>query len=206
MIQRTAAPNRKRLLVVSMLLALALSASAQSPLDSIGVRGGIGADFTFDGIAFGGGINKLFMDQFEVGLVFYYGSFQQISSNGVNTYVDTTQTTAVAASVNYLYGYHRNQGGFYLLGGVGIGYLGVNWEESSSTDPTLGTLLPGGGSKEDFGGGAGGALVSLGAGYAIPGGLDVRLEVPLLIAFSQTGGASTVLPMLTITAGYRLGP
>jgi outer membrane protein W len=175
-------------------------------MDSVGVRGGIGADITFDGVAFGAGVNKLFMDQLEVGLVFYYGSFQQTSNNGVNTYVDTTKITALAAFLNYLYGYNRNQGGFYFLAGAGLAYLGVNWEESSKTDPTLGTPLPGGGSKQTFAGSVGGALVSLGAGYAIAGGLDLRLEVPLIITFSQAGGASTLIPLFALTAGYRFGP
>ena len=138
--------------------------------------------------------------------MFYYGSFQQTSSNGVNTYTDKTQIAALAAFLNYLYGYRRDQGGFYLLAGVGLAYLGMNWEESSPTDPTLGTPLPGGGSKQTFDGSVGGALVSLGAGYTIAGGLDLRLEVPLVITFSQAGGASTVIPPFTLTAGYRLGP
>ena len=137
-------------------------------MDSVGARGGIGADITFDGVAFGAGVNKLFMDQLEVGLVFYYGSFQQTSNNGVNTYVDTTKITALAAFLNYLYGYNRNQGGFYFLAGAGLAYLGVNWEESSKTDPTLGTPLPGGGSKQTFAGSVGGALVSLGPDTRLP--------------------------------------
>jgi hypothetical protein len=206
---RSAAPNltpRKRYLVIGMLLSAAVLAGAESLTDGLGVRGGAGADITFDGIAVGAGVNKLFLDEFEIGLVFYYGSFQSTSSNGVNSYTDKTQVIALAAQVNYLYGYHRDKGGFYFLAGVGIAYLGINWEESSPTDTSLGTPLPGGGSKQTFDGSVGGSIVALGAGYAFGGGLDVRLEVPLVISFSQAGGASTLIPLFTLTAGYRLGP
>jgi hypothetical protein len=202
--RRITAP--KKALVIGIFLAIALSASAEGPMDNLGVRGGVGADITLSGVAFGAGVNKLFMDQFEVGLVFYYGSFEENSSSGIYTYKDTTQVIALAAQVNYLYGYHRDRGGFYLVGGVGLAYLGINWEESSPNDTSLGTLLPGGGSKQAFDGSVGGTILTLGAGYTIAGGLDVRLEVPLVISFSAAGGASTLIPLFTLTAGYRLGP
>lgn len=198
--------SRKRWLMIGVLLAVGFSASAEGLADGLGFRGGVGADITFSGVAVGAGVNKLFLDQFEGGLVFYYGSFQETSSNGVNTYLDKTQVIALAAQVNYLYGYNRDRGGFYLLAGVGIAYLGINWEESSPTDTSLGTPLPGGGSKQTFEGSVGGTILALGAGYAIAGGLDVRLEVPIVIAFSSAGGASTIIPLFTLTAGYRLGP
>lgn len=191
---------------MGVLLAVGFFANAEGLTDGLGFRGGAGADITFSGVAAGAGVNKLFLDQFEAGLVFYYGSFQTSSSNSVNTYVEKTQVIALAAQLNYLYGYNRDKGGFYLVAGVGLAYLGINWEESSPTDTSLGTLLPGGGSKQTFDGSVGGTILTLGAGYAIGGGLDVRLEVPLVISFSQAGGASTLIPLFTLTAGYRLGP
>lgn len=196
----------KSCLAISLLLAVAAWAGAEGPTDNMGFRGGVGADITFSGVAIGAGVNKLFLEQLEVGLVFYYGSFKESSNNGVNTYNDTTQVIALAAQANYLYGYNRDKGGFYLVGGVGLAYLGINWEESSPTDTSLGTLLPGGGSKQTRDGSVGGTILTLGAGYAIAGGLDVRLEVPLVITFSTVGGASTLIPLFTLTAGYRLGP
>jgi len=198
--------KRLRFCMLFVFFAAALSVGAQDIAAGLGVRGGVGSDITFGGLAFGGGVNKLFLDTLEVGLVFYYGSFTEDSSNGVNDYTDTTKITAFAAFLNYLYGYHRNSSGFYLVGGVGVAYLGVNWEESSPTDTTLGTLLPGGGSKETFDGSTAGTILNVGVGYSIAGGFDLRLEVPVVIAFGNAGGASSVIPLFTLTGGYRLGP
>jgi hypothetical protein len=198
----------KRLLCIATaaFFSMAPSVGAQDITAGLGLRGGAGTDIGFGGVAFGGGVNKLFLNNLEVGLVFYYGSFTETSSNGTNDYTDITKITAFGAFLNYLYGYHRDQGGFYLVGGVGVAYLGLNWEESSPTDTSLGTLLPGGGSKTTFDGSTGGTLFNVGVGYAIPGGLDIRFEVPVVIAIGNTGGASAVIPLFTLTGGYRFGP
>ncbi len=70
-----------------------------------------------------------------------------------------------------------------MLGGVGLGYLAVDWEERSDTNTSLGTLLSGGGSKQEVSGSLAGALINLGVGYAFDFGLDLRFEVPILFAF-----------------------
>lgn len=189
-----------------LVVAAAVSLGGEDLAAGIGFRGGAGADITFSGVAFGGGVNKLFLSNLEGGLVFYYGSFTSTSNNGFNDYTDITKVIAFAAMLNYLYGYNRDQGGFYLVAGVGLAYLGVNWEESSPTDSSLGTPLPGGGSKQTVDASTGGTILNVGAGYALAGGLDARLEVPIVIAFSTTGGASTIIPLFTLTIGYRLGP
>jgi hypothetical protein len=121
-----------------------------------------------------------------------------------NTYIETTEITAFAAFLNYLYGYQRGQDGFFFIGGVGLAYLGVYWEEKSPDDTSLGTPWTTG-SKQDFEGSLGGTLINPGAGYAFAGGLDIRLEVPVVFAFGDTGGASAIVPLFTLTAGYRLG-
>ena len=193
-------------LLVAVLIVIAAAVDAAPLGDGIGVRGGIGTDITFGGVAFGAGVNSLFAGQTEIGLVVYYGKFEESTDEGVNTYDETTEVTAFAALVNYLYGYERGRSGWLFVGGVGLAYLGVYWEERSDTDVTLGTLLPGGGSMQDWEGSVGGLLFNLGAGYAFANGLDVRLEVPIVIAFGDTGGASGVIPLFTLTAGYRFAP
>lgn len=181
---------------------IAFGVNAKGFENGFGVRGGIGTDITFGGVAFGGGVNYLFLDRIEVGLVVYYGSFEETTEN-THTYEETTSVTAVALFLNYLYGYTFGENGPFLLGGVGIGYLGIEWEERSDTDTSLGTLLPGGGSKHDVSGSLAGALINLGVGYAFDFGLDLRFEVPILFAFGETGEASTIIPLFTLNVGYR---
>jgi hypothetical protein len=194
----------RRCFLVLILLAGVTFAYAQEFGEAFGVRAGVGADITFDGLAVGGGVNHLFLDQLEVGLVVYYGNFEETSEEGGNEYDETTEVTAFAIMANYLYGYTMGESGGYFVAGVGLGYLSVFWEEKSDTDSSLGTPLPGGGSKQDFEGGVGGFLVSIGGGYAFAGGLDLRLEIPVLIA-NYTGDATGVIPLFTLTAGYRFG-
>ncbi len=195
----------RRGLCVALLLVVAFSAKAEALGDGIGIRGGAGTDVTFGGAALGAGVNALFSGNVEIGLVGYYGKFSNTSNNGYHTYDDTTQITAVAAFLNYLYGYRPGQSGWHLVGGVGLAYLGVYWEERSRTDTSLGTLLPGGGSMQDFEGSVGGTLVNLGVGYAFARGLDLRLEVPIVITLGEAGGASRIIPLSTLTLGYRFG-
>ena len=179
------------------------SGSQREVGDGLGVRAGVGADITFAGAAFGAGINHLVLSDLEAGLLIYYGRVEETSNNGFNEYRETTEVTAFAILANYLYGYRPNTDVWYLVGGIGLAYLGVYWEERSDTDTTLGELLPGGGSRDTFEGGVGGTLFNVGAGYAFAGGFDLRLEVPVLLAFGDTGGASGVVPLFTLSAGYR---
>jgi hypothetical protein len=171
--------------------------------EGIGVRGGIGTDITFGGVAFGVGVNHLLFDSTEVGINLYYGRFEETYDESVNTYTETTEIVAFVALWNYLYGYTYRDSSFFLIGGVGLGYLGVWWEERSKTDTSLGTPLSSGGSKQEVEGGVGGTIINLGAGYAFSSGFDVRFEVPILIAFGETGGAAGVIPLFSLTAGYR---
>lgn len=196
------------LVVFATVLALPLAAQssdgeARGFGDGFGARACIGTDITFGGVAFGVGVNHLILDDVEVGLSFYYGSFEETTEESVHTYEETTEITAFLALLNYLYGYEHGEASAFFVGGVGLGYIGVYWEESSDTDSSLGTPLSGGGSKQDFEGAVGGLLFNLGGGYAFAGGLDLRLEIPIMITFGDTGGASGVLPLFSLTAGYR---
>ena len=186
-----------------VLMSITFGGNAQGFDNGLGVRGGIGTDITFGGVAFGGGLNYLFLKQFEVGLVVYYGSFEETTEENIHTYEETTSITAVALFLNFLYGYKFGENSPFLVAGVGLGYIGVDWEERSDTDTSLGTLLPGGGSKQEVSGSLAGALINLGAGYAFDFGLDLRFEVPILFAFGETGGASVVIPLFTLNVGYR---
>jgi hypothetical protein len=46
-------------------------------------------------------------------------------------------------------------------------------------------------------------VFNLGVGRTFASPWDVRLEVPIIVTFSAPGEASSVIPALTVTAGYR---
>jgi hypothetical protein len=189
--------------VFLVLIVTAVGATAESYDSGLGIRAGIGTDITFGGVAFGVGVNYLFLENLEAGVVLYYGSFKETTEETVNTYDETTTITAFAALLNYLYNYSFGENRFFVLAGIGVGYVGVDWEERSDTDSSLGTPLAGGGSKQEVSGGLGGLLTNLGLGYAFDFGLDLRFEVPILFPFGDVGEARTIIPLFTLTGGYR---
>jgi len=72
----------------------------------------------------------------------YDGSYEEESNNGFNDYFEETTLFVFAVTANYLFGYSEFPGTF-LVAGVGAGAFSVEWEESSPTDTSLGTPLPG---------------------------------------------------------------
>jgi hypothetical protein len=104
---------------------------------------------------------------------------------------------------NYLINYTPRQSGTFFIAGVGLGSVSVDWEERSATDVSLGTPLPDGGSMQSEDGSAGGSIFNLGVGQSFTNGMDVRLELPVIVTFSAPGDASSVVPTLILTAGFR---
>ena len=172
---------------------------------SFGIRGGIGTDIS-GGIAYGGSVNYQLpqgTNALEIGIMGFGGSFEEETEEEINTYVETTDLLVFALMANYLLNYSPDRSGVYVLAGVGVGAVIVEWEERSDTDTSLGTPLPNGGSKQSDDGSAGGSIVSVGVGMSAGNGFDLRVEVPVIITFSAPGEAASVIPTFTLTAGLR---
>jgi len=171
-----------------------------------GLRLGIGTDIT-GGIAYGGEINYNLVRPngaaFEMALMIFGGSFEETTEEAINTYVENTDVFAVAAVGNYLFNYAMEKSGPYFVAGVGVGAFSVDWEESSTTDTSLGTPLPGGGSKQDESGTAGGMILNFGIGGRFSEKFDLRFSVPTFFLFGTPGEAAGVVPTFTLTAGLR---
>lgn len=194
--------------VLVLLLALALVSSSvfgSSDDPRVGVRGGIGTDINL-GLAYGIGGNYLInleRNAVELGVVLFGGSFEETSDNGFNEYEETTDVFVFGMMANYLINYTPRQSGTFFVAGFGLGSVNVEWEERSTTDVSLGTPLPGGGSMQSEDGSAGGTVFNLGIGQSFESGFDIRLELPVIMTFSAPGDASSVTPTLILTAGMR---
>jgi hypothetical protein len=177
-----------------------------SDLPRIGVRGGFGTDANL-GLAVGGGANYMLDNignsPLELGVVIYYSHSTETSNNGFNDYHETTNITVYGMMANYLMGYEFGKPGGFLIAGFGVGAVTLYWEEWSPTDESLGELLPGGGSRHDMDGSGAGSVFNLGGGMAFSNGADIRLEVPVIVAFDPPEDASGVAFALTISAGMR---
>jgi len=171
---------------------------------SIGIRAGIGTDINL-GLAYGGGINYL-LDQntnaIEFGLVVFGGHSEETTTD-FNTYNEKTDVLVFGVLSNYLFGYKLKNPGLFGVIGLGFAAISVEWEESSPDDISLGTPLPGGGSKQSVDATGAGSVFNLGFGMAFKGGFDLRVEVPVIFIFDAPGDAAAIIPTFMLTAGYH---
>jgi hypothetical protein len=200
----------RRLLMITFLcmaavglLCTSASSTGQSP--RIGIRGGIGTDVNL-GLAYGAGANFLLDargNAIELGILLFGGSFEETSDNGYNRYDETTDILVFGVMANYLINYTPGESGLFFVAGMGLGSISVSWEERSATDTSLGTRLPGGGSMQSVDGSTAGTIFNLGVGGSFKNGIDIRAEIPVILAFGTTGDASSVIPTAIATIGYR---
>ncbi len=194
------------MLIGILVLGVATTQAQVNP--RIGVRAGIGTDINL-GIAYGAGGNFLLSfpensnSSLELGIVLFGGSFDETTEEAVNTYEETTDIFVFGALANYLFGYQAEQPGTFVVAGLGLASISTTWEARSSTGGSLGTPLTGGGSMQSAEGSTAGTVFNLGVGHSFKGGLDIRLEVPVILSFSAPGGATSVIPTAIATAGYR---
>jgi hypothetical protein len=200
----------RRLLMITLLCMAAIgllcaSASSAGQSPRIGIRGGVGTDVNL-GLAYGAGVNFLLDaggNAVELGVVLFGGSFDETSNNGYNTYDETTDIFVFGLMANYLINYAPRESGLFFVVGMGLGAISVAWEETSATDTSLGTPLPGGGSMQSVEGSTAGTIFNLGIGGSFKNGIDIRAELPVILAFDAPGDASSVIPTATATIGYR---
>jgi hypothetical protein len=185
-------------------LLVAGSAVAQTERGGLGLRAGVGTDITL-GLAYGLEINYTKVagpGALQLGVMGFGGRFSEDSEEGCCTYHEKTDLVVAAAIANYLFGYARP--GPYFVFGLGVGVIGVDWREESPDDVSLGPFLPGGGSYQEADATAAGTIVNAGIGQRLSSRVDIRLQVPTFFLVSEApGGASSVVPTLTVSLGYR---
>lgn len=190
-------------LCTAALLAAGTAAAQTQP--TIGVRAGIGTDIN-GGIAFGGGINFLMVagkNHVELGVVGFGGSFEETSDNGYNEYVETTDILVIGALANLLLNYSPDAAQAFFVVGFGLASVSMDWKETSLTDSSLGTRFGANGSMQEEDGSGGGTVFNIGGGRTFGQGLDIRIEVPTIVAFAAPGEAAAVIPTFLLTAGKR---
>lgn len=195
----------KRSILITFMILFSLNfifavTSATEHERKVGVRGGLGTDVSL-GIALGGSLNYLFIQNLEVGLVVFGGTYKETSTSYGHTYNETTRLLVIGVLANYLHFYEPEKIGVYLVTGFGLASISGNWQESSKTDTSLGTAMPGGGSTHNIDFGVGGPVANLGLGINFGKGLDIRLEVPII--YGSISGTTMVIPTFIATLGYR---
>ncbi|MCH7878528.1 MAG: hypothetical protein IH914_04340 [candidate division Zixibacteria bacterium] len=132
------------LALLTVFYLVAPSAQSQTP-PKIGVRAGLGTDIS-GGLAYGAGVNYLISfpsASLELGVILFGGSFEESTEIGSNIYDEKTDVFLFGVMANYLFNCAPNLPGTYFVAGFGLAAVEIEWEESSATDGSLGTPLPG---------------------------------------------------------------
>jgi hypothetical protein len=191
--------------IVTLVILLISGTASGQTTPQIGIRGGIGTDASL-GLAYGLGGNFMIdipNNSLELGVIFFGGSYEESSDEGMHTYDETTDLMVFGFVASYLIGYVPRQPGLFYIAGIGLASISVDWEERSDTDVSLGTSLPEGGSMQSEDGTGGGMVFNLGIGRSFSNGLDIRTELPVIVTFAPPGEASAVVPNMIATVGYR---
>jgi len=191
---------KKIYLLISLLFIVITTYGQTDQKGTFGIRAGIGTDISL-GISYGAGFNYRMKENMELGMVFFGGKFLETSNNGFNDYDETTNIFALAAQANWLFNYRYNETKPFFIAGTGLAFISYNWEETSATDTSLGTPLPGGGSMQSEEGGTGGVIMNVGIGMTFKGPFDLRFEVPIMVPIGIEN--VSVIPLFMLTVGYR---
>ncbi len=127
---------------------------------SFGIRAGIGTDISL-GIAYGAGFNYRLQENMELGLVLFGGKFSESTEEGIHIYDETTQIFAIGAQANWLFSHRPDETKPFFIAGTGLTFISSEYEQSSTTDTSLGASLPGGGSVQFEDGSTGGAIFTI---------------------------------------------
>ncbi len=193
--------TRKYLLFFLCFISFSGLLFSQQNSGKFSIKAGIGTDINL-GLGYGGGIGFIFPDsKIELNVVLF-GHHSEETTEEFNTYNETTDLFVYGIIADYLIGYSEEGSGVYGIVGFGFSAVSVEWEESSPTDVSLGTPLPGGGSKQSDSGTGGGSVINAGFGYSFGNKIHLRAEFPVIVSFAPPGESAGVAPTLMFTLGY----
>lgn len=197
---------------VALCLALSVTASVEAQSRTrLGVRGGAGIDRTGQAVYIGqvdvtdiGASHSV-----EVALAAFGARLDQAYSgadqNFLHEYEDRTRVEGVALVGSVLVGHARSGWWPYVVAGLGVGPLRVDWRKVSPTDVRLGTSMPSGGSFREESVVKLGSVLRLGLGWSLHDRLDVRAQGHAMLVPSTVAREDMkVLPTMTLSTGFGL--
>jgi hypothetical protein len=121
-------------------------------------------------------------------------------------YHEETHVRGLALTASLLLGHPpRDSRGPYLLFGLGLGPIDVDWRRDSATDGSLGSAIAGGGSFAAEGGILVGSMGNAGVGLRVHPHVDVRAQaLTLVVPSTDAREDMKIVSALTLTAGITL--
>jgi len=199
------------LLLILALLGIALPHAASAQVGA-GLRGGSGWDRDGETVYAG----QLEIVEFgrwssvEVGLSALEGgrtgSYQGQTGFITHDYREAMQVRGLALTAGLLLAHApKDSRGPYVLLGLGLGPIDVDWRTDSPTDPTLGSPSAGGGSFTAEAGILVGSMGTAGLGMRLHRNVDVRAQaISLIVPSTDIREDMEIVGTLTFTAGIIL--
>jgi hypothetical protein len=178
----------------------------------VGLRGGAGWDGAGEAVY----AAQLELIEFgrwssvEVGISAFEGgktaSYQRARGFIMHEYRDDMQVRGLALTAGLLLAHApKDSRGPYLLLGLGLGPIDVDWRSDSPTDPALQSPSPGGGSFTAEAGMLVGSMGSAGLGMRLHRNVDVRAQaLSLIVPSTDTREELKIVATLTFSAGVAL--
>lgn len=177
---------------------------------SVGIRASVGTDIEL-GIGFGAGASYVWVlytggTSLELSGDFFYHHATEKSTEQRGVFIENdeekTQLVLFGIRANGLFSYYPKRGSVFFIAGFGFVVANIKWEENetyTSTSPGV-TQSPNHNSADVT---SAGNIINLGIGYVFKGGLELRLETPMLYFYSVPGKAVAFVPTFTFSVGYR---
>jgi hypothetical protein len=196
---------------ILLLLAAALPHAASAQI-GVGLRGGAGWDGDGETV-YAGQLELIEFGRWssvEVGLSALEGGrterYQGQTGFITHDYREALQLRGLALTAGLLLGHApKDSRGPYLLLGLGLGPIDVDWRSDSATDPGLGSPSAGGGSFVTEARMIPGAMGTAGLGLRLHRNLDVRAQgTSLIVPSTDIREDMKIVGTLTLTAGITL--
>jgi hypothetical protein len=177
-----------------------------------GLRGGAGWDLDGESV-YAGQLELVEFGQWssvEVGLSALDGgrtsSYQGQRGFLTHDYREAMQVRGLALTAGLLLAHApKDSRGPYLLLGLGLGPIDVDWRTESPTDPALRSPAPGGGSFTAEAGIMVGSMGAAGLGVRLHRNVDVRAQATsLIVPSTDLREDMKIIGALTFTAGITL--
>jgi hypothetical protein len=182
--------NIFRALVFALTL-MGMAGIAAADTGPLGIKVGAGTDFK--GFAGGGGLTYLLSAPgssigFEIGTdCFFHNSTATGTSDDHFDWTETTTLIVGLAKFNGVFGYEPGKAGPYAVAGTGVVVASVDWKETGKGTTGYTYLSP---YTYTFSGVGFGTVINPGFGYAFNGGLELRVEAPMMVFFGNYGTAA----------------
>jgi hypothetical protein len=177
---------------------------------SMGIRGGVGTDFEFSGMAYGGGVSYVWMPvgsnralEISADVLVHRSSKVDSDQDSEAYYDENLGVNIFGVKANTLFNYDPDENQAFFIAGAGFGVGSIDYEEWRKPVDSDGKLTGERTLYDWEDGSSGAALLNLGFGYTLGNRTELRAEIPTFIFFNSAGAGGVIVPTISLGLLYR---